>query len=244
MYLGIDDPLLKSAVAGKCLRLPSRKPPWIVVDHHVETVIVARWPGRLWTAEATDPVSDADLPSASHRLVSNVWYTRAVAVTLIEELPTARLFGAHGENVCAVIEEAGRLNPDRALQFQRALDPDSGGAYSRAWTKWLPTIDSRIQACADDCSSVLGVGAMRGSPINGGFALIDSEVRKRARTVAGEAAFIVDEDGEESIASPWSEASSALLHAAMCFGAPEFISHTDRGILARAWRKVVGPEPH
>ena len=53
------------AEAGRTVRIPGRGPPWIPVDHEVSSIVVARWPGRLWAVEILDPITARDLKTAN-----------------------------------------------------------------------------------------------------------------------------------------------------------------------------------
>ena len=84
---------------------PSREPPWIIVDHSLRDVTVARWPGRLWLAQVLDRLEPQD-----HR--GN--YTRCVSVKIVREIPTHNLFGPYGDQVEQVLRFAGGLDRGRS----------------------------------------------------------------------------------------------------------------------------------
>jgi hypothetical protein len=67
-----------------------------------------------------------------------------------------------------------------------------------------------------------------GSPVNNAFLLLDTSCGPR-RNCAAPIAVVTDEDGETALAEPWSTAESALIEAAMAFGAPNLV--TDAGTL-------------
>jgi hypothetical protein len=161
VYAAGDEHPLKGVVAGGRVALPSRKPPWIVVDHVIEKVIVAEWPGKLWAVE----IIEAD-PEAQQGLVPNAWYTRATAVNVVEELPLARLFGHHGEPVCRIIETARQIDLERVQRLAEARSPSADDAYSAAWNTWLSSADPASPHLGGDHSGVLDIS---GSPINCGF---------------------------------------------------------------------------
>src|SRR5688572_26242955 len=93
---------MASASPGQRIRLPERRAPWIVVDHSINSIVVARWPGRLWRVAVTD-AAGIEQVSAYAR------YTRAFEVKVLEELPVSQLFGERGEAVCSVIARSDRL---------------------------------------------------------------------------------------------------------------------------------------
>ena len=59
------------AEAGRTVRIPGRGPPWIAVDHDISTVVMARWPGRLWLVEIVDPITDRDLRAAAEHTLAH-----------------------------------------------------------------------------------------------------------------------------------------------------------------------------
>src|SRR5437762_9363343 len=80
-----ESSVMSRAIAGARITLNPRKPPWIVVDHTIEAICVARWPGRLWRARVVDK-ADVPQPLAYAR------YTRAASVDVLEQIPAAQLF--------------------------------------------------------------------------------------------------------------------------------------------------------
>ena len=221
-----------AAVAGSTLRISTRAPPWIIVDHGIETIVVAQWPGRLYRATVSDAegIEQADA-SAS--------YTRAAAVDVGEELPAWHLFGEHGRAVAAVIAAASRLRVEDVELLAQSRHPDAGRAYARSWKRWLTSIGVNVSSVGDDLDGTLAipVGGRR-SPINCGFSVLSRAFEDRAESVAGAAAFVTSDDGERWLERTWSAAACALLEAAMSFGSPAS-SREDAPILAAAWRAVV-----
>ena len=47
----LEDGPMKNASVGSTVRNPDKRPPWIVVNHSLQSVIVAKWPGKLWKVE-------------------------------------------------------------------------------------------------------------------------------------------------------------------------------------------------
>ena len=222
--------VLAQASAGARVSLPNREPPWIVVDHAVDTVIVAPWPGRLWRVRIVDADGVAQVSAHAN-------YTCAVAVDVLEELPASRLFGEHGDAVCSVLARAAQLDAIQANVLARARHPDAAAAYSRAWDRWLAAVDPSSIHRGDDLGATLDIQAgSRMSPINRGFIIIHRTVSDRAASLLGPSAFIVDEEGDQWLEPTWSAAAAALTEAAMAFGAPTLCSEGDRIILTTAWR--------
>jgi len=207
-------PMKTHAAPGVIVRNPTPEPPWIVVDHSIQAVIASRWPGRLWRAEVVEPAAEQLNPGARG--------TRAVAVRVLHEEPVAHLFGPYGDVVYGIIHKAGVLEVHEVRALADALHPEGSAAYTRAWDTWMASADLRET----------------GSPIGVGFSVLSSVFDASARALAGDAAFLVDEEGDRYLVPPWQEASSALLHAAMAYGAPHLLSASDADILKSAWVSV------
>lgn len=132
----VDSTAMAKAEAGRTVRIPGRGPPWIAVDHELSSVVVARWPGRLWAVEIVDAVTAQD---GAGGLRADAGYTRAAAVKILHAVPVAALFGAHGAEVCAVIEAAAKLDLAGAERLAEMRVPvmhrtGYGGAGSSART--------------------------------------------------------------------------------------------------------------
>jgi hypothetical protein len=173
--------------------------------------------------------------------VASAGFVRAVAVDVISEIPAWKLFGDYGESVCAVIEQASALDPDRVNALVQQRDSSAGDAYSRAFNSWLR--HKNKPALTDDLTGVLRLSNRgSGSPINCGFSVIHRTVWDRAEAVVGDSAFL-HEDGETYLEPTWSAAANALLEAAMAFGAASVSGDDDRRIMSAAWHRVVGHSP-
>ncbi|HJQ38533.1 MAG TPA: hypothetical protein VKB93_15450 [Thermoanaerobaculia bacterium] len=210
---------MQHASAGAIVRNPDDRPPWIVVDHSLETVVIASWPGRLWRARVHE--------AAYEQLSTN--FRRAVSVRILEELPVSVLFGPHGREVCAVIDRAAALTFEEIEALASAYRHEARAAYSRAWQAWLGQT-------GEDHGGTLAI-PLRGrerSPVGSGFTVLHSVISEKAYAHAGTDAFTDDEDGTWLV-PPWSDASSAALQAAMAFGAPQLVSADDAKLLTEAW---------
>lgn len=226
------DDVTATAATGETLRLPSRAPPWLIVDHAIETIVVARWPGRLWRVDAVD-ADGIDQPAPPAQ------YARVAALRLGEELPAWRLFGERGQSVAAVIAAASRVEIEDVEALAASRDPDAGRAYARAWRRWLTSIGVGRVDIGDDLDGTLAIPVNgRQSPINYGFAVISRALEARAESLVGDAAFVTTDDGERWLERTWSAAACALLEAAMSFGSPE-ASREDAPTLAAAFRAAV-----
>jgi hypothetical protein len=233
VYVPAGEELMKTAAIGAIVRNADGGPPWIVVNHALESVVVAKWPGRLWQVEI--------LKAAAEQALSSAGYTRAVSVRVIGEHPVATLFGPHGHLVCGVIDKARTLVIADVPILGQMVSPLACQAYSRAWSHWLG--ETQPGDRADDHRHTLAIvsGGPHGrSPIGGGLTVLYSVLTDRARALAGDAAFVVGEEGDSSFAAPWDAAAEAFLHAAMAYGAPELLSSVDVNLLTAAWTRRYG----
>ena len=219
------------AEPGLTVRIPGRGPPWIAVDHELCSVVVARWPGKLWAVEIVDPITNGDLKAANQvGLRPDAGYTRSVAVEILHAVPVATLFGPHGEQVCAVIEAAAALTLAEAMRLGESRHRDAGDAQGRIWRRWLVRENIPLDRYSDDLGGTLAIGVSKtGSPIGQGLRVIHGVVGRRAEALAGSSVWLVDEADPEGawLAEPWCAASIALLDAALAFGAPELASSAD-----------------
>jgi hypothetical protein len=233
VYVPDADPgRLAEASPGAVVRNLDPAPPWIVVDHAIGSVCVARWPGRLWRVEVLD--TDG-VPQAS----AHASYTRAVAVRVLDEVPAWSLFGEHGESVVAILSFASRLDAPTAERLAACRHPRADQAYSRAWRKWLDAVGCNSLYPDADFRGTLaaGSGACR-SPIRCGLLLVHRAVWERAEAHVGPDAFLQDDEGERTLGPVWGAAAASLLDAAMALGAPEVTVEEDAAILTAACRAV------
>jgi hypothetical protein len=254
--------LFLCAQPGCVVARPTRSPPWIVVDHKLESVIVSRWPGKLWKVTVLDAVTDQDVVVAgAGRLVPDAGYTRAVSVQVLEELAPAVLFGPAGVAVCRILESISRLDYEQATALSTRVTLAAAVLYSKAWNCWLRGIAPNSYHLGQEHDHVLAIPTQRGapqSPINQGFLIIHSQLHKRAILVSGTAALqsrraCAQENNEDDAADysdddddgmwlepTWSRAADALLYAAMATGAREFLTEEEQRVLGAAWTGVFG----
>jgi hypothetical protein len=223
----VDDGPMQGATAGATVENTDGGPPWIVVDHAIESVVIARWPGRLWEVE----VARAAATQAS----AHARYTRAVAVRVLREHPVENLFGAHGRDVCAVIETARRVTLEDVARLADAVHPRARAAYGAAWRRWLGS------GGPGDHEDTLAAGDGR-SAIGSGFTVLYGVLSERAHELTGDAAFVVDDEGNRSLTPVWAAATDAFLHAAMAFGTPELTPAADAELLKAAWSTLIHNE--
>lgn len=223
---------MRDAEVGSTIRNPSAEPPWIVVHRSLDDVSVARWPGRLFRVEI--------LETASEQPMSYANYTRAVAVTVVAELPALLLLGTHGENVAKILVKIDTLTLDEAFALAEVTKPSSSEIYATAWGNWLAEVDKQsVYLDADHRNTLqIRVGPTV-SPVGYALSLVYSKMHNRAQTVSGPAAICFNADGEGELQAPWQGATNALLHAAMAYGAPGLLSSQQTTALKYPWRTVI-----
>jgi hypothetical protein len=239
VYVPHDDPdLMRLAAPGRRVMKPTLEPPWLVVDHALETVIVVRWPGRLFRVTVVPPRTGperATMTRITQEVLPGASYSRALAVDVIEELPPTMLSGRHGDAVAAVLTFGASLTEDLAAELALRRDPGAAQACRAAWQRWQAGAHRKA---ADVCpSGMLAVHSLgrAGSPINNGFLVLDDVVRTAAKQ-RGTDALVPDGDGNLVLTEPWSTAESALIEAAMALGAPDLVTEAEAAVLTVAWR--------
>lgn len=224
--------VLRDADVGSTVRNPSAGPPWIVVNHALAAVSVARWPGRLFRVEILERAREQPRSYAN--------YTRAVAVKVAAELPTLLLLGAHGEHIAEILGRIDTLTLDEAFALAAATEPSSSEIYATAWGKWLAEVDKHSVHLDADHRDTLQIRVGHTvSPVGYALSLVSSKMQNRAQRVSGPAALCVDAGGEAELLAPWQGATSALLHAAMAYGAPGLLSSQQTAALKSSWRTVI-----
>ncbi len=236
VYVSNEDVgVMAHATAGAKISLHERRPPWIVVDHSINSIVVAMAREALRVA-ITDAVG---IEQASTR----TRYTRAFEVRVVEEISPSRLFGERGDAVCTVIAGAGLLELAQIHLLAQTRHPDAAEAYSRAWNDWLAAVGGTDAHRGENLHGTLAIsgGGCR-SPINCGLTVLYQTISDRAEKLVGSTAFILNEDGDKYFEPTWAAASLALLETAMAFGAP-LVSETDRQIMSAAWYSVIHEHP-
>jgi hypothetical protein len=258
---------MADAKPGQRVEVRGPRPPWIVVDHSLSRVGLSRWPGSLWKVEITRALSARELTAfKAPQLIPHPGYTRAAVVTVLEQMPVTALFGAHGTEVCAVVDAADALTLERAVQLAGARHPRAGQAYTRAWHAWLADKHPgfikanrerrEVRLVAErskfsppvpgaELDGTLEAGSQSASPIAQGLTLVSSQASRRAEALMGKSIWSDDPDDPEGalLAEPWPLAIQTLLDAGLAFGAPEYVADADRAVLVKAWREVIGADP-
>lgn len=199
-------------------------------------MLVARWPGRLFRVDILEKAKEQPLPSAN--------YTRAIVVQVLEELPVRSLLGENSAPLVEILDRIITLTLDDALALSAALEPSSPEIYSLAWKNWLAKVDGSSVFLDDNHEDTLQIKVGSDvSPIGYALSLVSSMVLNRGRAVCGPAAITIDPEGEVELKAPWSGASSALLHAAMAYGAPDLLAPQNAAVLKSPWQSLMRAPP-
>lgn len=235
-----DVGVMHGAQVGDTVRTPTPAPSWIVVDRSIASIVVAGWPGRLLEVEILEPCSEQAGPRAN--------YTRCLAVRVLAEHPVSSLFGPKGPEVLKVIERARRLDQDDVKLLSEQVDRSLEQVYSDCWNTWLAPLAPDSYHLGNYHPNTLAIFTdhERGktevgysvSPIGAAFLVLSRVVSDRAREVLGDAAFTIDEDGDECLDKAWSMARDAACNAAMAVGAPHLMTDSKATSLKSAWARL------
>lgn len=203
-------------------------PPYIVVDHHIDNVLPTRWPGRLWHVRILAVARDQPASYAN--------YTRATSIEVCEALSPALLFGPQGDAVSKVQDLIPHLTLAQIEHLAQHATPAAEAGYEAAWGTWLEQTDPASKQPGMQYAGVLAMGnGLSRSPLGHAFTLAHAQYCKRVRALAGSDAFEADEDGDEWLRAPWSEALTTLLAVIMGLGAPHLSSAENTAIMTNAW---------
>ncbi|SNT56719.1 hypothetical protein SAMN05421812_11018 [Asanoa hainanensis] len=149
---------MADANVGRRMMTPSWDPPWIVVDRQLDSVIMARWPGRLFRIASVPSSSEEErlaVAGAAEGLHADARYTRFFVADVLAELPTGTLFGPHGDAVVEILECARHLTEPVARKLAAAqwwmirqrVDVDAPGspAQRRHWLVGFGNCYGRFQ---------------------------------------------------------------------------------------------------
>lgn len=218
--------LFQDSQPGQIVSCADRQPPWIIVDHSLQDVVVARWPGRLLRAEVIEAVEPQD-----HR--GN--YTRCIAVKIIAEVKTDFLFGRFGSKVEEILQFASTIRLSEAQSLAGPRANMLKGIVSGGWKRWERENDI-IDDILDDNKDhmTLSGSGVHTSPIGHGLELIHRAVWDAAHQ---DMAFHENKE-EISLKSPWSDATSELMAAAWALGAPDLFNQAEIETLLEMWDKM------
>lgn len=230
-----DPKLFETSVGYKYIKADDQ-PPYIVVDHALDSVLVTKWPGRLLKVEVLNQANEKEI---NQGLVKNIWYSRTLGVEILDELPISELFNPGGIIVVKILDFASTMNDADADCLAQFDISKAHQIYSDTWNAWLKTKDpSSIHLNNNhfDTLAILPKNSRR--TLNNSFSVIANLVWDRAKEVLGEAAFTRDEEDEFILKKSRAHARSILTQAAMAHNAAAFISEENREILLAPWSSI------
>lgn len=204
------------ASPGDTVSTPSKSPPYIVVNHDLAHIIMARWPGQLWRVRVLERVT------TDFRLMKA---TRAWAVEVLEPLPSHLPFGPHGSQVAKVIDAAGRVSIDDVAKLASERHEKAREILTRRGKR----LSGGHLHHVDDPWSVIGPAS----------SLLGTHFSRRAEALVGDcrafAEYSFDPEGAYLV-EPWSTALDKLYDIAYASGAPDLFSDEEKSMLMHgAW---------
>jgi hypothetical protein len=231
---------MREAQIGRDIQVEGRGPPWIVVCEAPETVIVVRWPGRLWKVKILEAATAYDQLNHGGTPNSYARYTRALSVRILTEENPAIFFGPNGCEIVQILDRVQRLTVPEAQYLSLIRPTSAADAYDRVLRRWCKAEDVSLDY-EGSLDGFLGVGPMfNRSPIGDGLSVVSDTLTKRAITLDGPTALQADDEDETNLTEPWGGALAVLLDAALALGSPDVVTGEERGILLSPWMDFVG----
>lgn len=228
-----DNELFKDAKVGDLIIKQDRKPPFIVVDHILDKIIITRWPGKLYKVEVINQSKEKDINKG---LVKNVWYTRTLGVKILEEVPVENIFGENGKQIRHIIDLTRNITEEQVNLLSKYNIESSRDLFTKAWRNWILLTDKDCVYLNDDHYNTLKIfpkNQVYGSPIREGLSIISSQFDIRARELVGEAAFGVDEEGEIYLQSKWAKAYEKLKQAGISYESDNLLTEVEKETLRK-----------
>lgn len=230
--------LFENAKVGDRLIKPERKPPYIVVDHSLNTKIITKWPGKLYRVEVINPHKERDI---NKELLEGAHYTRTFGVKILEEIPIGKMFGANGDEIKRIIDITRELNEEAVNQLSEYDVESNRTIVNKAWKNWIKENVESYQHLDDDFYSTLKVTSKDkaySSPIGEGLSIISSQFSIRTRELVGDEGFHIDKDGEIYLLPKWDKACEALLQAGISYESHNLLSESKKDVLRKPFLEV------
>ena len=233
-----ENELFKGAITGDLVIKKDKKPPYIVVDHTLDTKIITQWPGNLFKVEVLNPSKEKGINKG---LVKNVWYTRTLGVKIIDEVNISELFGRNGQKVEQIIDFTRNITEEKVLELSKYSEKENRDLFTKAWRNWIMLYNKNHPYLNDEHYNTISLSPENqrySSPIKEGLSIISSQFGIRARELVGETAFGVDEEGELYLQPIWANAVEKILHAGMSYASDEIITEIERQNLRKPFNEV------
>lgn len=235
-----ENELFGNAKVGDSVIKKDKKPPFIVVDHSLDTTIITQWPGKLFKVEIINPSREERI---NQGLVKDVWYTRTFGVKILEEVEIKKLFGNNGQKVEQIIDLTRNITEEKVKElskFDKGLNKE---LFTKAWRNWIIIYDANHPFVNDNHHNTIKLSPKNerySSPIKEGLSIISSQFDIRARELVGGSAFKVDEEGEICLLPIWANAVEKILHAGMSYASDNILSESERETLRTPFNEVFG----
>ncbi len=232
-----EEGILRTVSEGKFLKNKKPGPPWLVIDHAINSMTVAKWPGTLWEAQVVDVAKNTGL-------LDYAKYTRANEIKVLRQLPLSSLFGKYGEAVLKIISTASSINLDEVKILSVLATDDALSLYSKGWNIFGGTKSNDSPNFGRNHKNTIAMpGDEACSPINNGFKIIYGEVYTRANELTNGEAILSDEDGNAFLEPTWQNACNAFLCAAMAIAYQDKYTNDEIKTLSKAGEEVYGALP-
>ncbi len=233
-----DDERFRNTQVGDLIINKDKKPPWIIVYHSLDTVIITKWPGKLFEVEVLNQSNEKSLNKG---LIKNVWYARTLGVKILRKLSVDILFGQNGTLISQIIDRTRNITEQEVTSLAEIEANEAREIFSKAWGNWIALTNKDCPYLGEghcDTLKVTPKNQSYGSPINKGLSVIASQINIRAREILGDKAFTEDERGELNLIPVWAKACERLLHAGMSYESDGLLSKSEKEILSLPYKKV------
>lgn len=233
-----EDKRFSVAKAGDIIKNDSNLPPWIVVNHDLNAIIVTEWPGKLFEVEVLNQSEEKNLNKG---LAKDVSYTRTLGVKITREISLENLFGDNGVNICQIIDRTRNITETEVKALSKYKNDYSREIYSKAWEKWIGIHSKESDHATDKHYDTLKFFTSNNrdssSPIKQGLVIIANQLDSRAREILGQRAFVI-EKGEQYLISEWADAMEKLLHAGMAYENDGLLTLEEKKVLLKPFRET------
>ena len=233
-----ENELFKGFEIGDSVIKKNKNPPYIVVDHTLDTKIITQWPGKLFKVEVINPSKEKGINKG---LVKDIWYTRTLGVKILDEVNISKLFGGNGQNIEQIIDLTRNITEEKVLAFSKYSETENRDLFTKAWRNWIMLYNKNHPYLNDEHYNTISLSQKNqrySSPIKKGLSIISSQFDIRARELVGETAFGVDEEGELYLQPIWANAVEKILHAGISYASDEILSEIERRNLRKPFNEV------
>lgn len=234
VYVPRDDPspLFSSMKPNVRVGSFTDTPPWIVVDHSPQSVVLAKWPGRLWAVRI--------LRRAPEQPCAYAGYTRATAVHVLNEVQCGELFEHCGTAVVEFLDRISSLTERDVEKLGLARDEDAAHIHGLVWDRWIQKVDPSSPLLGNDHTGIIAIGSkVPRSPVGNAPSVLHSQLSRRARQMVGDDAFVT-EDEEVCFNPTWATVAANLQHALFSVGVEDqLLKSIERAVLARVYEEAI-----